>query len=140
MEIRDVDEVELAACFVLMQQLRPHLKSTAEFAERWQRQTRTGYRLVALWHDGAPRALAGFRLMENLIHGPFLYVDDLVTDAQARGSGHGAFLMDWLKNEGRRAGCAKLVLDTGLDNALAQRFYFRQGLLARALRFNIELR
>jgi hypothetical protein len=30
-------------------------------------------------------------------------------------------------------------IDTGLDNFLAHRFYFRQGLLAQALRFNIPL-
>jgi len=29
----------------------------------------------------------------------------------------------------------RLVLDTGLANALAQRFYFRQGLLTSSMRF-----
>ncbi len=42
-------------------------------------------------------------------------------------------------DEGRSLGCKKLVLDTGLDNALAHRLYYRQGLLAQALRFNIPL-
>ncbi len=32
-------------------------------------------------------------------------------------------------------GCVRLVLDTGMANALAQRFYFRQGMLTGALRF-----
>jgi hypothetical protein len=31
------------------------------------------------------------------------------------------------------------VLDTGLDNALAHRFYYRQELLAKALRFHMSL-
>jgi hypothetical protein len=31
------------------------------------------------------------------------------------------------------------VLDTGLDNVFAHRFYYRQGLLARALRFSRDL-
>jgi hypothetical protein len=30
-------------------------------------------------------------------------------------------------------------LDTGLSNALAQRFYFRQGLLTSAIRFSKNL-
>ena len=44
--------------------------------------------------------------------------------------------MDWLKAEGRALGCDYLVLDTALSNAAAQRFYRRQGLSDRALRFS----
>lgn len=47
--------------------------------------------------------------------------------------------MDRLKAEGRALNCAKLILDTGLNNALAHRFYYRQGLLATSLRFNTVL-
>lgn len=137
--IREVGEGEIAACYDLMRQLRPHLASPEEFAIRWKRQTESGYRLFAVWSDATPRALAGFRLMENLIHGRFLYVDDLVSEEGWRRHGHGARLLDRLKEEARAAGCRKLVLDTGLDNVLAHRFYYRQGLLARALRFNVEL-
>lgn len=137
--LREVRGDEIAACFGLMRQLRPHLASPEEFAVRCKRQAESGYRLLAVWADGTPRALAGFRLMENLIHGRFLYVDDLVSDEGERRHGHGARLLDRLTEEARAAGCTKLVLDTGLDNVLAHRFYYRQGLLARALRFNVEL-
>jgi GNAT superfamily N-acetyltransferase len=142
-----VGEAEIGACFQLMRQLRPHLTSVEEFVERWRRQSAEGYSILALWPDRAPdsgpepkpSALAGYRITENLIHGKFLYVDDLVSDQTERGRGHGALLLDRLKEEGRARGCKKLVLDTGLDNALAHRFYYRQGLLASALRFNVLL-
>lgn len=136
---RDVGEAEIGACYELMRQLRPHLKSQEEFIARWRRQSAESYRIVALWGGGGPVALAGYRVTENLIHGKFLYVDDLISDQSERGRGHGAQLLDKLKAEGRTLGCTKLVLDTGLDNFLAHRFYFRQGLLAQALRFNIPL-
>ena len=136
---RDVGEAEIAACYELMRQLRPHLKSQEEFIARWRRQSADGYRIVALWEQGGPVAIAGYRLTENLVHGKFLYVDDLISDQSARSRGHGARLLDKLKEDGRALGCNKLVLDTGLDNFLAHRFYFRQGLLAQALRFNIPL-
>jgi GNAT superfamily N-acetyltransferase len=84
-------------------------------------------------------ALAGFRAQENLVHGVHLYVDDLVTDESARGAGHGGLMMDRLESEARALGCTRLLLDTPLANALGHRFYFRQGLLARALRFSIDL-
>jgi GNAT superfamily N-acetyltransferase len=83
--------------------------------------------------------LAGYRIEENLIHGRFIYVDDLVTEADERGTGLGGRLLDAVAAEGRRTGCARLVLDTALDNVLAHRVYYRQGLLARALHFSREI-
>jgi GNAT superfamily N-acetyltransferase len=137
--LREIGEAEIALCYPLMRQLRPHLASADEFAERWRRQSAVGYRIVALWSEQGPSALAGFRINESLIHGRFLYVDDLVAAERERSRGYGARLMAFLKNEGRTLGCAKLVLDTGLDNVLGHRFYDRQGLVAMALRFGAPL-
>jgi GNAT superfamily N-acetyltransferase len=138
--IRPVTEVaDVIACFPAMQQLRPHLADAAELVTRWQRQSQDGYRLVALWQGDAVVALAGYRVQENLIHGRFFYVDDLVTAATARGQGHGERLMAFLKAEAARLGCARLALDTALDNVLGHRFYYRNGLLARALRFYVAV-
>lgn len=130
---------EVAACFPVMALLRPHLADASELAARVARQREAGYRLLAAWRDGAPIALAGYRIEENLVHGRFVYVDDLVTAAGERRGGIGARLLDAVAEEGRRAGCARLVLDTALDNVLAHRFYYRQGMLARALRFSREI-
>lgn len=137
--LRVIGEGEIAACFPLMRQLRPHLASAEEFIGRWRRQTADGYRLLTIWTGPAPSALAGYRFQESLMHGRFLYVDDLVTDQAERGAGHGRRLLEHLKTEGRAAGCRKLVLDTGLENVLGHRFYYRAGLLAQALRFNVSL-
>jgi ribosomal protein S18 acetylase RimI-like enzyme len=139
LDIRLIGETEIAACYSLMRLLRPHLRSEAEFIERWRRQAGQGYSMLAFWRAQRPVALAGFRVQENLVHGRFLYVDDLVTDESERGRGHGARLLDRLKAEGRALGCRKLVLDTALENTLAHRFYNRQGLLAMSLRFNCRL-
>lgn len=122
-----------------MRQLRPHLASQAEFLVRWQRQQEAGYRILGLWRDEQITALAGFRLTENLVHGFHLYVDDLVTAEESRRHGDGSRLMIRLQEEARAAGCAKVVLDTGLANTLAQRFYYRNGLLLTALRFSLNL-
>jgi ribosomal protein S18 acetylase RimI-like enzyme len=139
LEARVVGEADIAACYGLMRALRPQLSSEAEFIERWRRQSEQGYAIVALWRAPRPVALAGFRVQENLVHGRFLYVDDLVTDESERRRSHGARLLNHLKAEGRTLGCRKLVLDTALDNTLAHRFYYRQGLLAMSLRFNCLL-
>ena len=85
------------------------------------------------------QGLAGYRLQENLIYGPFLYVDDLITTADSRRHGVGEKLLDALRDQARQRGCAYFVLDTGLANALGQRFYFRQGMLTKGLHFCQQL-
>lgn len=132
-------EEEIAACFPVMVQLRPHLANAAELVARVGRQREAGYRLLAAWRDGVPVGLAGYRTEENLIRGRFLYVDDLVTTKAERSHGIGARLLDAAAEEGRKLGCAHLVLDTALDNVLGHRFYYRQRMLARALRFSREI-
>ncbi|MGH7037032.1 MAG: GNAT family N-acetyltransferase [Stellaceae bacterium] len=130
-------DAEIAACFPVMVQLRPHLADAAELVERVARQHRTaGYRLLATWRGAVPIGLAGYRIEENLVSGRFVYVDDLVTAESERRNGIGARLLDAVAAEGRKLGIERLVLDTALNNVLGHRFYYRQGLLARALRFS----
>ncbi|MHC6226334.1 GNAT family N-acetyltransferase [Pseudomonas sp. X10] len=123
------------ACFSVMRELRPHLTEPASFAVQARRQSEQGYRLLAAWQDGQVKGLAGYRVQENLLYGRFLYVDDLVAASDARRHGLGGQLIDALREEARRQGCAHFVLDTALGNALGQRFYFRQGLLAKGMHF-----
>jgi GNAT superfamily N-acetyltransferase len=132
-------EAEVAQCLPIMRQLRPHLASEHELVERWRRQREAGYRFLILWDGERPVALAGFRTQENLLHGNHLYVDDLVTDEKCRGRGHGRTLLDWIKAYGRARNLPILILDTPLSNTLGHRFYYREGLLARALRFSTPL-
>ncbi|WP_342766999.1 GNAT family N-acetyltransferase [Trinickia dinghuensis] len=122
-----------------MQQLRPHLSAPDELVARVAVQRAQQYRLLAMWDGRRPVALAGYRQVDNLIHGRFLYVDDLVTDERERGRSHGERMIDALREIGRSHRCGKLVLDTALSNVLAQRFYFRAGMLPRALRFSEDL-
>ena len=136
-ELRRADsESEVAACFPMMAERRPHLAKAAEFIALIARQQKAGYRLLGAWRDGVPVALAGYRFAESLVYGRFVYVDDLVTAKDARGAGLGGRLLDAVAEEARQHGIERLVLDTALDNPLAHRFCYRQGLLARALRFS----
>ncbi len=135
-QLRDVEtEDQLRACYPVMKELRPHLESEDEFVARVARQAAQGYRILAAWDGGEVVALAGYRLQENLVYERFLYVDDLVACEKQRGRRWGARLLERLSAYAERAACARLVLDTGLSNALAQRFYFREGLLPGAMRF-----
>ncbi|HHM05875.1 MAG TPA: GNAT family N-acetyltransferase [Gammaproteobacteria bacterium] len=128
----------IQACFPVMVQLRPHLRAE-EFVPRVRRQMDAGFRLVALSEGGAVKAVAGFRLSENLVFGRFMYVDDLVTDAHSRSAGHGRVLFDWLVRHARENGCSHLELDSGVQRFDAHRFYLRQRMVLRSHHFSLKL-
>jgi ribosomal protein S18 acetylase RimI-like enzyme len=128
-------DADVTACFPVMQALRPHLVSPRELLERVRRQADQGYRLLAAWLDGSVIGAAGYRMQENLIRGRFCYVDDLVVAETHRRHKIGALLLDACAVEAQAAGIQRLTLDTGLDNLLGQRFYFRYGMLPASLRF-----
>ncbi len=120
-----VTDSEIARCFPVMAQLRPHL-AEADFVPRVQRQQATqGFHLAFVEDSGSVVALAGYRFLENLSWGRFLHVDDLVTDASSRSSGHGAALFDWLLERARERECEALHLDSGVQRFAAHRFYLR---------------
>lgn len=127
---------EIAACFPVMHQLRPHLTPDA-FLARVRSQEQAGYRLAYLEVDGRPVAVAGFRISESLASGRFLNVDDLVTLDAERSKGHGAQLLQWLLEYARTDGCQGLELDSGVQRKDAHRFYEREGLKIRSYHFEV---
>jgi ribosomal protein S18 acetylase RimI-like enzyme len=126
---------ELDRCFALMKLLRPSLVSAPLFADQITRQFQQGYQLLGAVHGGAVVGLIGFREVENLLYGRFIYVDDLVVDTEVRHLGLGASLLEAVRADAVNRECAHLVLDTGLHMPLAQRFYYREGMLARGMHF-----
>ncbi len=131
-------EAEIAACFAVMQELRPHL-SPDEFVERVQRQQQQGFLLAALEEEGEVMAVAGFRLLESLAWGRFLYVDDLVTQSEVRSKGHGRLLLDWLVRYAREHRCQELHLDSGVQRFRAHRFYLLHGMEISCHHFAMRL-
>jgi GNAT superfamily N-acetyltransferase len=132
-------DLDVLAAWPVMRELRPQLTDAAAFLARVRRQQADGYRLLAAWQTATVVGLAGWRPLETLIRGRFCYVDDLVVRADGRRSGLGARLLDAVAAAARDVGLRDLVLDTGLDNALGQRFYFRYGMLPSALRFAMSI-
>lgn len=132
-------EGDCIASFPIMQQLRPHLTDASAFAAQIQRQRENGYHLLAAREHGQVIGLAGYRMTENTLYGRFIYVDDLVVDAALQRRRLGEQLLDRVRQRARAFGYRYLVLDTGMHMALAQRFYFRQGLLPLGMHFSEDL-
>ena len=138
-EVREAtSDAEVAATLPVMRQLRPHL-DPERYVERVRCMRGEGYRLAAVVEEEEVLCVAGFRIVEFLAHGRFLYVDDLVTDEGARSSGSGKRMLDWLADEARKAGCEKLQLDSGTQRHAAHRFYFREGMHITSYHFSKAL-
>jgi len=138
-EIRLVEsDGDIERCFPVMVQLRPHLEAAA-FVETVRRQIAAGFALAILEHEGRVRAVAGFRVIENLFGGRILYVDDLVTDAAARSQGYGKALFDWLTARARAEGCRHLELDSGVQRFDAHRFYLVNRMHIASYHFRLKI-
>jgi GNAT superfamily N-acetyltransferase len=115
---------EIGRCYEVMRELRPHFATRTKFVERVRRQQRDGYLLAFVEADNEVRAVAGYRYLESLFSGRFLYVDDLVTRARDRSAGYGGKLLDWLVQQAREKKCDNLELDSGVQRFDAHRFHF----------------
>lgn len=132
------EEHELRAAWPVMAQLRPQ-HDEANFVAQVTRQFTTGYHLAGHFRDGRVLSLAGYRYGENLHAGRHMYVDDLVTDEAARGTGSGKALFEWLVAEAKRHGCAQLHLDSGVQRHGAHRFYLNRGMFISSHHFQMLL-
>ncbi|WP_371478396.1 GNAT family N-acetyltransferase [Kitasatospora sp. NBC_00315] len=122
----------------LIRALRPGLgqREFAEFAEEAHRQ---GLLFTAAY-DPAGRCVgvATHRVLATS-RGRLLFVDDLVTEPGVRSGGVGTRLVEELHARARRAGCARIELDSGMANHGAHRFYHAQRMSIVALHFAKDL-
>ena len=134
------NDADIRRCYPVMQVLRTHIASEAEFLSRvqWQ-QANANWRLIYVEDAGEPVAVAGFRISQWLVTGKTLYVDDLVALESHRGRGFAEALMVWLEAHARKEGCATLELDSGTHRLGAHRFYHRLKMVVQAFHFQKKL-
>ncbi|MBL7072970.1 MAG: GNAT family N-acetyltransferase [Candidatus Omnitrophica bacterium] len=135
MEIRIAkSDKEIVGSYETMSQLRPNIKRDA-FLGRVREQEKTGYNLAFGEDEGRVVSAAGFRFVETLAWGKFMYVDDLVTDENQRSKGYGDKMIDWLMAHAKENECREFHLDSGVQRFLAHRFYFRKGMTISCYHF-----
>ena len=130
---------EIGRCHAVMRELRPLFTNRKKFVERVLRQQRDGYLLAFVKADGEVRAVAGYRFLESLFSGRFLYVDDLVTRARDRSAGYGGKLFDWLIEQAREKDCEHLELDSGVQRFDAHRFYLVKRMKISSYHFSLPI-
>jgi GNAT superfamily N-acetyltransferase len=124
--IEAIYDDDINRCWPVFQELRPHL-TQAEFIRRWKTQREEGYRIVFVESEGAVVGAAGFRCMNTMAWGKFLYLDDLIALNTQRGRGWGSALLVWLQQQARELQCDALHLDTGYQRHAAHKAYLRNG-------------
>lgn len=133
-------EADVRKCFPVMNQLRTKLEEP-EFLARVKRQRDAfGYTLAFLEEDGKILTVAGFRMSECLFHGKYLYIDDLVTDGEARSKGCGDKMFDWIVRYARGNACQEICLESGVQRFDAHRFYLRKRMKISSHHFSLDLR
>ncbi len=128
------DDPRLDEIYPVLHELRDEL-SLEQFRGRYAQGHPDGYRVVALFDEGACRAVGGYRVLTNFIHGRVLYVDDLVTSSEHRCCGFGRELNAYVGEVAKRAGCDRVTLDSGTSRTGAHRFYFREGYVITSFHF-----
>jgi len=130
---------EIRRCHLVMRELRPLFQEPEQFVERVQRQQKEGYQLAFLESENEVCAVAGYRFLESLFSGKFLYVDDLITSESDRSRGFGGQLLDWLIEQARQHSCENLELDSGVQRFEAHRFYFSKRMSISSYHFGIKI-
>ncbi len=129
---------QILKCFELLKLLRPHLDKDT-FVKQVHAQEKEGYMLLFIEDDTGPKSVAGYRISQFLAWGKILYVDDLITQPEARGIGFGTHLLKWLKGEAKKLGCNGIHLDSGIDQGDSHRLYLNLGMQVNCLHLSMDL-
>jgi GNAT superfamily N-acetyltransferase len=106
MDIRHVESLaDVEESFCVMRELRPHLKDRGAYVVQIQHQRTQGYRLLAARSNGVIVGLAGYRQMDSLLYGRFVYVDDLVVTGSLHRSGFGERLLQAAREQALALKC-----------------------------------
>jgi GNAT superfamily N-acetyltransferase len=137
MHMANTDD-QIQNCFETMKQLRPNLQES-RFVDTVRNMMIEGYRLAYAIDGDLVVCVAGFRIAHNLFMGKHLYVEDLVTSAQARSQGVGSAMMGWLITYGKAENCTVVHLDSGVQRHAAHKFYLNQGMSIACYHFVLDI-
>jgi GNAT superfamily N-acetyltransferase len=144
-DITDLPEKEneqlLIQAHDVHRQLRPHLPSDRKvYINQIRDICSTGpARMVVAVNNDEILGLTIYRVTEDIKYAKHIYCDDLVTNENARSSGVGRCLINYMKNEGKKLGIDPLILDSGCQRGRAHKFYYREGFIINRLGFTMAI-
>lgn len=131
---------EIAGAWAVMRQLRPELTHDAYCTRAKQLMAGDGYRLLAVTTLGSVRAVAGYRIKNNLDGGRMLVVEDFVCDLPHRCKGRGSLLIRALKVIAAERLCTGMQLAVAdLLNEQVLRFFLGNGFGITAVEMHLAV-
>lgn len=127
MEVRFLENnADYQAVLEVLLQLRTSYDIDS-LSEQIKKQQTAGYQVVYVKSPEGILAVSGFVVGDKLAWGKYIYIDDLVTNAEHRSRGVGQFLLSWFKGYAVEIGCEQIHLDSGVQRFAAHKFYLREG-------------
>jgi GNAT superfamily N-acetyltransferase len=114
---------EILEAFSVMKQLRKHLDEETYLNLVLEAKDKDMYKMFALFDRGEIVAVTGFKPMITLYYGRFVWVCDLVTDANKRSKGYGEKLLTYVQEWAKENNYESVALSSGLQRTDAHRFY-----------------
>lgn len=114
---------EIQQCWEVAFLLRPHLNHENWSSTILEMIQNEKYSIVAIVDQDKVIAFAGYRMMTSLHSGNMIYIDDLCTLQSYRGKGLATQLLNHVNSIAVATNKDAVVLDTGLDNNIAQKLY-----------------
>lgn len=130
---------DLERFYPLMKELRQNLSLSDYLNLYLFAHASNGYEIVALESTSGVLALMGYRILYDYVHGKHLYIDDLVSNPNVRGQGHGTKLLEYAEKIAKDLDCNGLRLCTGIDNDLGKKFYEKNNWKLKAYAFKKKL-
>jgi GNAT superfamily N-acetyltransferase len=116
---------DIEKCFLVLQALRPHLQKDM-YLQRIRSQQAQGYQLAFVGNESLAFSAIGFRMMEMLYCGRFIYIDDVSTLPEHRGKGYAGQLLDWVVELAKENNIGQIHLDSGHQRHTAHRLYLNK--------------
>ena len=114
---------EIIEAFPVMKQLRTNLDEKTYLELVIEAMEKDRYKMFALIDEGEIVAVTGFKPMITLYYGRFVWICDLVTDANKRSKGYGEKLLTYVHDWAKERDYESVALSSGLQRTNAHRFY-----------------
>ncbi len=108
-------------------------------AERLTAVSQTDWECLCLRYHGEIVGVSGFRVMDRICYGKFMYVDHFIIDEPYRTKGASRTLLEHIIKMSRGLACEAIILDTFVTNAVAQRFWMNNGFSIVGFHFKQQL-
>jgi GNAT superfamily N-acetyltransferase len=134
-QIQQLETLEtMLAQHQFIQHLYPKM-SVQDYEQLLQQMIPHHYKQIIVSDENKIVGLSGYWINHRLWCGKYVDVDNVIVHPDYRSKGIGKLMMQWIEEEGKRLGCNISVLDVYVDNFKAQKFYYREGYIARGYHF-----